>query len=144
MSSAARILLFGILLVVLAVISYAMIEWPHVLANFPHHLRSLKRAVAVLLKGAYYAAYGVPVLLFLVAVIRFATAKSGRALIAWKLFAYLTLWAIGSLAFFFGLFLAYAPSSGDGGSDLLVPALLGCLGYVVIGVGFLVSVSRRG
>ena len=144
MSSAARIMLFGILLTMLAVMSYALVEWPHVLANFPHYQRPLKRVVGALLGGAYYFSYGVPALLFLVAVFRFATAKSGRAMVAWKLFAYFTLWVIGSLAFFFGLFLAYAPGMGDGGTDLLVPALLGCVGYMVIGVGFLASVARRG
>ena len=136
-------MLFGMLLIVAAVMSYALVEWSHVLATFPHYLRPLRRMVAVLLKAAYHWAYAVPALLFLAALYRFASAKAGRALIAWKLFAYFTLWVIGSLAFFFGLFIAYAPGMGEGGTDLLVPGLLGCLGYMVIGAGFFVSVLRK-
>ena len=136
-------MLFGMLLALGGVAAYALVEWTNVLAAYPHYVRPLRRMMALLLRAAYHWAYGVAALMFVAGVYRFATARGGRVQVAWKLFAYFTLWVIGSLAFFFGLFIAYAPGFGEGGSELLVPGLLGCLGYMVIGVGFVASLLHR-
>jgi len=82
----------------------------------------------------------VPGLLLAASGYRFAVARSGRVSIVWKLFAFFTLWAIGSFAFFFATFLAWA---GGGGLALLVPSLVACLGYILLGLGFLFSTVAR-
>ena len=142
MSRAARVILLGMALAFVAVALHAAFDWAEILARYPHYLRGLRRAVAALLWASWYWAFAVPVLLFLASAWRFVRASQGRAGIAWKLFAFATLWGIGSVAFFFALFLAYAPGAGEGGTALLVPGLLGCIGYFVIGLGFVLSAAR--
>lgn len=142
MSAAARLILLGMLLALGGVAAFIAIDWAATLARWPHYVRPLKSVVGVLLNASWYWAFAVPALLLVAALYRFAVKRTGRLLTFGKVFAYFTLWAIGSVAFFFGLFLTYAPSFGTGGVELLVPALLACLGYLVIGVGFVLSVAR--
>ena len=142
MSRAARVILLGMLLALAGVALHVAFDWGQVLSKYPHYLRPLRRVMGSLLWASWYWAIAVPVAMLVVAAWRFARAAAGRAAIAWKLFAFATLWGIGSVAFFFALFLAYVPGAREGGTALLVPGLLGCLGYLVIGVGFILSVSR--
>lgn len=144
MSRAARLMLWGLVLVAAGVAAYLSVDWAGVLARYPHYVRPLKGALRPALTLAWYWAYAVPVLLLLVSVYRFFVSRSGRAFIAWRLFAYLTLWALGSFSFFFGLFLVYAPGLGEGGTELLAPALLASLGYILVGLGFVTSALDRG
>jgi hypothetical protein len=139
-----RLILAGLLAVAAGIASYALVDWVHVLAENPWAVRGIKRAVGVLLGTAYQWAFGVPAAMVGVAVYAMARGKGMRAHIAWKLFAFFTLWAIGSAAFFFGLFVAYAPGLGEGGDALLVPSLFAIPGYVVIGLGFVAALAKRG
>lgn len=143
MSVASRLMVWGMLLVMVAVAAYIAVDWAGLLARHPHYLRPLRAVVKPTLQLSWYWAFIVPLLLLVASVVRFFTAKSGRAMIVWKLFAYVTLWAIGSFSFFFGLFLVYAPGLGEGGRDLLLPALAACFGYILLGLGFLASVLQR-
>ena len=88
-------------------------------------------------------ALGLPVVLLAGSVYRFVVARSGRMMVLAKLFAWFTLWAIGSFAFYFGLFLTYAPGLGQGGAELAAPALAAIVGYLVIALGFIISVLQR-
>ncbi|HYC36179.1 MAG TPA: hypothetical protein VEC19_07135 [Usitatibacter sp.] len=142
MSRPARVMLLGMVLALAAVALHLWLDWSEVLAVHAHWLRPLRLAMSTMLPVSWYWAFAVPALLMLVSVVRFVRAKSGRAAIAWKLFAFVTLWAIGSAAFFVGLFLAYVPEMGEGGTGLLVPGLVACVGYLVIGLGFVLSVAR--
>lgn len=144
MSAAARVMLWGMLLVVAGVASYAAFDFEAVLGKYPHWMRPLRSVLRPTLHMAWYWALIVPALLLAGSVYRVAASKTGRAMVVWRLFAYLTLWGIGSFAFFFGLFLVYAPSAADGGTALLVPALIACFGYILLGVGFVFSVLGRG
>lgn len=144
MSIGARLILWGMLLVLIAIAGYIAVDWEDVLTRFPHYARPLRSVVRPMLELAWYWAFIVPALLFAVGVYRFAVAKGGRLAVAWRLFAFFTLWAIGSFAFFFGLFLVYAPEMGGGARGLLLPAVVACFGYLLIGLGFLASMLRAG
>jgi hypothetical protein len=143
-SLGARLILAGLVSVAAGIASYALLDWGQVLAEHANTLRAIKRIVGVLLGIAYQWAFGVAAGLVGVAVYAMARGRGMRGLIAWRLFAYFTLWAIGSVAFFFGMFVAYAPGLGEGGEGLLVPALFAIPGYIVIGLGFVVALARRG
>lgn len=140
MSLAARLILAGLALVVAAIALYFFVDWAALLAHHPHYVRPLKVVLRGALGASWYVALGLPVVLVVGSIYRFAVATSGRMTILAKLFAWFTLWAIGSVAFYFGLFLAYAPGLGQGGEDLAAPALAALLGYMIIGLGFAVSV----
>ena len=142
MSGAGRLMLGGMLLVLVAVAAYVGVDWERTLALHPESVKPLRRATRVALDLSWHWAWVLPVLLLVAAIYRVFALPSGRLAVVWKLFAYVTLWAIGSFAFFFGLFLAYA-AGGEGGNALLVPAPSACTGYLLTGVGFLASVLRR-
>ncbi len=143
MSRAARLILWGLLMVAAGIAAYAAIDWQQVLGHHPRFLRPLKVALRATLQAAWYWAFAVPAMMLAGAAYRFVVAKGGRLMVAWKLFAYFTLWAIGSFAFFFGLFLVYAPGLGEGGTQLLAPAMLACVGYFILGVGFVLSLLDK-
>lgn len=143
MSAAARLILIGLLLVMAGMASYAMLDWAMILGHNPHFVRPLKAVLRPALSLSWYVALGLPVVLVLGSLYQLVVAKGGRAVILAKLFAWLTLWAIGSFAFFAGMFLAYAPGLGEGGAELAAPALVAVFGYIVLGLGFAVSVLRR-
>lgn len=143
MSAAARLILIGLILVGAGMAAYAMLDWAMILGHNPRFVRPLKAVLRPMLDLSWYVALGLPVVLVLGSLYQLVVARSGRALILAKLFAWFTLWAIGSFAFFAGLFLAYAPDLGEGGTDLAAPALIALLGYIVIGLGFAASVLRR-
>jgi hypothetical protein len=138
------LILLGLLATGAGIASHALLDWSRLLAEHRDLLHPLRRVVGVLLGTAYQWAYGVPAALLGVAVYAMARGKGMRALIAWKAFAFATLWVIGSAAFFFGLFIAYAPGLGEGGDGLLVPALFAICGYIVIGLGFVAALAKRG
>jgi len=142
-SLAARLILGGLLLVAAAVAAYVFVDWETLLAHHPHYVRPLKSVLRRALEVSWVVALGLPLVLVAGTIYRFAVARSGRAMILAKLFAWFTLWAIGSFAFYFGLFLTYAPGLGQGGAELAAPALAAIVGYVVIGLGFAVSVLQR-
>lgn len=139
MSPAARLMVLGVAFVVGGVLLHAMIDWEPLLRAHPHYVPPLRSAVAPALDLAAFWGLAVPGMLLAASGYRFATARSGRALIVWKLFAYFTLWAIASFAFFFGLFLAYSAGTPNA---LLAPALFGCFGYILLGLGFFSSTLR--
>lgn len=143
MSAAARLILAGLLLVLAAVAAYAMVDWDPLLERYAQYLAPLKNVLRHALDLAWYMALGLPAVLVAGSFYRFVVAKSGRTMIVARLFAWFTLWAIGSFAFFVTLFLTYAPDLGEGGDALVVPALIAIAGYLVIGLGFIVSVLRR-
>ena len=142
MSLAARLILAGLALVMGAVAAYLFLDWETILAHHPHVVRPLKLVVRRALDASWYVALGLPAVLLAGSIYRFAVARSGRAMIVAKLFAWFTLWTIGSFAFYFGLFLSYAPGLGQGGTDLAAPALAAIAGYMIIGLGFAVSVLQ--
>ena len=132
-------MVLGVGCVLGSVLLHALVEWDPLLRAHPHYLRPLRSVVAPALDLAAFWGLAVPGTLLAASGYRFATARSGRAMIVWKLFAYFTLWAITSFAFFFGLFLAYAAGTPNA---LLAPALLGCIGYMLLGLGFFSSTLR--
>lgn len=142
MSLAARLILAGLLLVMAAVAAYAFLDWEALLSQHPYYIRPLKSVLRRALDVSWYVALGLPAVLVAGSIYRFAVAKSGRMTILAKLFAWFTLWAIGSFAFYFGLFLTYAPGLGQGGAELAAPALAAVAGYMIIGVGFAISVLQ--
>ena len=142
MSLAARLILAGILIVMAAVAAYAFLDWEVILAHHPHFVRPLKAVLRRALDVSWYVALGLPAVLLGGTLYRFAVAATGRLMILARLFAWLTLWAIGSFAFFFGLFLTYAPGLGQGGAELAAPALAAIVGYVIIGLGLAISVLK--
>ena len=142
MSLAGRLILGGLALVMIAVAAYMLLDWEAILAHHPHFVRPLKLVVRRALDVSWYVALGLPAVLLAGSIYRFAVAKSGRGMIVAQLFAWFTLWAIGSVAFYFGLFLVYAPGLGRGGAELAAPALAAIAGYVIIGLGFAVSVLQ--
>ena len=143
MSAAARLILIGLVLVGAGMGAYAMLDWAMILGHNPKFVRPLKAVLRPMLDLSWYVALGLPVVLVLGSLYQLVVARGGRALILAKLFAWFTLWAIGSFAFFAGLFLAYAPDLGEGGTELAAPALIALLGYIVIGMGFAVSMLRK-
>lgn len=143
MSAAARLILIGLILVMAGTAAYAMLDWAMILGHNPHFVRPLKAVLRPALDLSWHVALGLPVVLVLGSLYQLVVAKGGRGIILAKLFAWLTLWAIGSFAFFAGMFLAYAPGLGEGGTELAAPALVAVLGYIVLGLGFAVSVLRR-
>ena len=143
MSLSARLILGGLVLVIGAVAAHLLFDFERLLARYPAYVTPLKSALRYALDAAWYAALGVPILMVAGSVYRLAAAKSGRAMIVAKLFAWFTLWAIGSFAFFFALFLAYAPGLGQGGTGLAAPGLVAVIGYMVIGLGFALSALRK-
>lgn len=143
MSAAARLILIGLILVMAGTAAYAMLDWAMILGHNPHFVRPLKAVLRPALDLSWHVALGLPVVLVLGSIYQLVVAKGGRGIILAKLFAWLTLWAIGSFAFFAGMFLAYAPGLGEGGTELAAPALIAVLGYIVLGLGFAVSVLRR-
>lgn len=143
MSAAARLILIGLILVIAGMAAYAMFDWGMILGHNPHFVRPLKAALRPALNLSWYFALGLPIVLVLGSIYQLVVAKGGRGLILAKLFAWFTLWVIGSFAFFAGMFLAYAPGLGGGGTDLAAPALIAVLGYLVLGLGFAVSVLRK-
>jgi len=142
-SAAARLILIGLILVLAGVAAYALFDWAMILGHNPQFVRPLKGALRPALSLSWYFALGLPVALVLGSIYRLAVAKGGRGVILAKLFAWCTLWAIGSFAFFAGMFLAYVPGLGEGGTDLAAPALIAVSGYIVIGLGFALSVLRK-
>lgn len=140
MSLPARLILGGIVVVLAAIAAYVFLDWEAVLAHHPHFVRPLKAVLRHALDASWVVALGLPVVLLLGSAYRLATAKSGRMTILARLFAWFTLWAIGSVAFYFGLFLVYAPGLGQGGAELAAPALVALVGYMIIGLGFAISV----
>lgn len=143
MSAAARLILIGLILVMAGTAAYAMLDWAMILGHNPHLVRPLKAVLRPALDLSWHVALGLPVVLVLGSLYQLVVAKGGRGIILAKLFAWLTLWVIGSFAFFAGMFLAYAPGLGEGGTELAAPALVAVLGYIVLGLGFAVSVLRR-
>jgi hypothetical protein len=143
LSIAARMILAGLVLVVGGVTAYAMFDWVQIFASHPQFVRPLKAVLRPALNLSWYVALGLPIVLVLGSIYQLVVAKGGRGLILAKLFAWFTLWVIGSFAFFAGMFLAYAPGVGEGGTDLAAPALIAVLGYLVLGLGFAVSVLRK-
>ncbi len=139
MSLAARLILAGLLLVMAAVAAYIFLDWEAILSQHPHFIRPLKIVLRRALDASWYVALGLPAVLVAGSIYRFAVAKSGRAMVLAKLFAWVTLWVIGSFAFYFGLFLTYAPGLGQGGAELAAPALAAIMGYMIIGLGFAIS-----
>ena len=143
MSLAARLILGGLALVMASIAAYVFLDWQAILAHYPHYVRPLKAVVRRALDASWWVALGLPAVLLVGSAYRFAVARSGRMTILARLFAWLTLWAIGSFAFYFGLFLAYAPGLGQGGAELAAPALAAIGGYIIIGLGFAASVFAR-
>ena len=143
MSLAGRLILVGLGLVMAAVAAYAFLDWEALLSQHPQVIRPLKGVLRRALDLSWYVALALPVVLVAGSIYRFAVARSGRMTILAKLFAWFTLWAIGSFAFYVGLFLAYAPGLGQGGAELAAPALAALVGYMVIAVGFAISVLQR-
>lgn len=143
MSLASRLILIGLVLVMGAVAAYIFLDWETILAQNPHFVRPLKAVLRSALDVSWYVAIGLPGVLVGGSIYRFAVAKSGRTTILARLFAWFTLWAIGSFAFYFGLFLTYAPTLGQGGAELAAPALAAIVGYTIIGLGFAIAVLRR-
>lgn len=143
MSAAARLILIGLILVGAGMAAYIMLDWAMILGHNPQFVRPLKAVLRPALDLSWYVALGLPVVLVLGSIYQLVVAKGGRGLILAKLFAWFTLWVIGSFAFFAGLFLAYAPDLGEGGTQLAAPALIAVLGYIVIGLGFAASALRR-
>ena len=143
MSAAARLILIGLVLVGAGMAAYAMLDWAMILGHNPRFVRPLKAVLRPMLDLSWYVALGLPVVLVLGSLYQLVVARGGRALILAKLFAWFTLWAIGSFAFFAGLFLAYAPDLGEGGTELAAPAVIALLGYIIIGLGFAASALRR-
>jgi hypothetical protein len=142
-SAAARLILIGLVLVIAGMAAYSMFDWAMILGHNPRFVRPLKAVLRPALSLSWYVALGVPVVLVLGSIYQLVVARGGRGLILAKLFAWFTLWAIGSFAFFAGMFLAYAPDLGEGGAELAAPALIAVFGYVIIGVGFAASVLRK-
>jgi hypothetical protein len=142
-SVAARLMLIGLLLVMAGMAAYSMFDWAMILGHNPHYVRPLKAVLRPALSLSWYVALGVPVALVLGSIYQLAVAKGGRGLILARLFAWFTLWVIGSFAFFAGMFLAYAPGLGEGGAELAAPALVAVFGYIVMGLGFAASVLRK-
>ena len=143
MSAAARLIFIGLVLVVAGMAAYSTLDWAMILGHNPHFVRPLKAVLRPALDLSWHVALGLPVVLVLGSLYQLVVAKGGRGIILAKLFAWLTLWVIGSFAFFAGMFLAYAPGLGEGGTELAAPALVAVLGYIVLGLGFAVSVLRR-
>ena len=143
MSAAARLILIGLVLVFAGMAAYSMFDWAMFLGHNPHFVRPLKAVLRPALSLSWYVALGLPVVLVLGAIYQLVVARSGRGLILARLFAWFTLWVIGSFAFFAGMFLAYAPDLGEGGTELAAPALIAVFGYIIIGLGFAVSALRR-
>lgn len=143
MSLAARLMVGGLALVLAAVAAYAFLDWEAIVAHHPHFIGPLKMVLRRALDVSWVVALGLPVALVLGSAYRFVVTKSGRMRILGKLFAWFTLWAVGSVAFYFGLFLAYAPGLGQGGAELAAPALAAIAGYMIIGLGFILSVLSR-
>lgn len=143
MSAAARLILIGLVLVIAGMAAYSMLDWAMILGHNPQFVRPLKAVLRPALNLSWYVALGLPVVLVLGSAYRLVVAKGGRGLILAKLFAWFTLWVIGSFAFFAGMFLAYAPGLGEGGTELAAPALIAVFGYIVIGLGFAASVLRK-
>jgi hypothetical protein len=143
MSAAARLILIGLILVGAGMAAYAMLDWAMILGHNPRFVRPLKAVLRPMLDLSWHVALGLPIVLVLGSLYQLVVARGGRALILAKLFAWLTLWAIGSFAFFAGMFLAYAPGLGEGGTALAAPALIAVFGYIIIGLGFAVSVLRK-
>ena len=140
MSLAARLILGGVALVMLAVAAYVLLDWEAILAQYPQAIRPLKAVLRRALEASWVVALGLPVALVLGSAYRLSRARSGRMTIVAKAFAWLTLWAIGSVAFFFGLFLIYAPGLGQGGAELAAPALAALVGYMIIALGVALAV----
>lgn len=143
MSAAARLILMGLVLVFAGMAAYSMFDWAMILGHNPHFVRPIKAVLRPALNLSWYVALGLPVVLVLGSIYQLVVAKGGRGLILAKLFAWFTLWVIGSFAFFAGMFLAYAPDLGEGGTELAVPALIAVSGYVTIALGFAASVLRK-
>lgn len=143
MSAAARLILIGLILVIAGMAAYVMFDWAMILGHNPRFVRPLKAVLRPALDLSWYFALGLPVVLVLGSIYQLVVARGGRGVILAKLFAWVTLWVIGSFAFFAGMFLAYAPGLGEGGTDLAAPALIAVLGYLVLGLGFAVSVLRK-
>lgn len=143
MSAAARLILIGLALVIAGIAAYSMFDWAMILGHNPHFVRPLRAVLRPALSLSWHVALGVPVALVIGSIYQLAVARAGRGVILAKLFAWFTLWAIGSFAFFAGMFLAYAPDLGEGGNELAAPALIATFGYIVIGLGFAASVLRK-
>jgi hypothetical protein len=142
-SPAARLMLIGLVLVMAGMAAYSLFDWAMILGHNPHFVRPLKAVLRPALSLSWYVALGVPVALVLGSMYQLAVAKGGRGVILARLFAWFTLWVIGSFAFFAGMFLAYAPDLGEGGNELAAPALIAIFGYIVMGLGFAASVFRK-
>lgn len=143
MSAAARLILIGLALVIAGMAAYSMLDWAMILGHNPQLVRPLKAVLRPALNLSWHVALGVPAVLVLGTIYQLVVAKGGRGMILARLFAWFTLWVIGSFAFFAGMFLAYAPDLGEGGNELAAPALIAVFGYIVIGLGFAASVLRK-
>lgn len=143
MGLAARLIVGGGALVMAAAAAYVLLDWEAIVAHHPHFIRPLKAVLRRALDVSWVVALGLPVVLVTGSAYRFVVAESGRMMILAKLFAWFTLWVIGSFAFYFGLFLAYAPGLGQGGAALAAPTLAALAGYMIIGLGFVLSVLSR-
>ena len=143
MSLAGRLILAGLALVMAAIAAYAFLDWEAIVSQHARFIRPLKSVLRHALDISWYVALGLPVVLVAGSIYRFAVARSGRMMILAKLFAWFTLWAIGSFAFYFGLFLTSAPGRGRGGAELAAPALAAIVGSMIIALGFAISVLQR-
>lgn len=143
MSAAARLIIIGLVLVIAGMAAHSMFDWAMILGHNPHFVRPLKAVLRPALSLSWYVALGLPLVLVLGTIHQLVVAKGGRGLILAKLFAWFTLWVIGSFAFFAGMFLAYAPGLGEGGTELAAPALIAVFGYIIIGLGFAAGVLRK-
>ena len=131
----------GVALALAAFLSYGA-DWTSILAERPRAAAVLRRLVRHGLEAARHMAFGVPVVMVLGSIYRLVRARGSRGMVFLKLTAYVVLWAAGSFVLFFALFAAYFMGDAHAQLELLVPAALGILGYILIGAGLLASVLR--
>jgi hypothetical protein len=142
-SLATLLVPLGVTLALAGFLSYS-VEWTQLLAQHPRATGVLKRLVRFGLEAAWYVAIAVPVVIVAGSLYRFVRVRGSRGIVFLKLSAYLVLWAAGSFALWFALFAAYFLGDGHAQLELLVPALLGLTGYLLIGLGLAGSVLRGG
>ena len=140
-SLAAILVPLGVVLALAGVLSYGL-DWTGTLAAHPRATAALKRLVRHGLEASRFVAFAVPVVIVAGSIFRLVRARGSRGVVFLKLTAYVILWAAGSSALFFALFAAYFLGDAHAQLELLVPALLGIVGYVLIGAGLVASVLR--
>ena len=129
----------GVALALAAFLTYSA-DWTSILAERPRAAAMLRRLVRHGLEAARLVAFGVPAVMVLGSIYRLVRTRGSRGMVFLKLTAYVVLWAAGTFVLFFALFAAYFMGDAHARLELLVPALLGIAGYVLIGAGLLASV----